>query len=117
VSYTIDQAIEDSGTKLFVLVERNSERLIGLDSASGGYPWFPSSFTQIKIWLSYEEADRYRRTEQDGHKKWAIYSLWLDFEEYEVEEEELEDIEGLAEFLSLATELYKRTKAEGRRIE
>lgn len=33
--------------------------LVGLDDASGGYPWRPRHWAQIQKWRTPEEAERY----------------------------------------------------------
>jgi hypothetical protein len=47
--------------KYFVCVTQENE-MIGLDTASGGYPWIPQSLSSVAFWVSRTEAERYRDT-------------------------------------------------------
>jgi hypothetical protein len=46
----------------FALQNRETKQLVGLDASSGGYPWYPNSFHNIKIWPSRAEAAHYYET-------------------------------------------------------
>lgn len=50
---------------VYVVVNQNRE-LVGLDEPSGGYPYVPSFWNNVKFWKYREDADSYCDTMNTG---------------------------------------------------
>lgn len=52
--------------------KEDAGKFVGLDHASGGYPYLTDRIASIHIWHNYDEACRYRNM---FDKEWIIYEL------------------------------------------
>lgn len=77
--------------KLYVIAGDNGD-LIAVDSASGGYPWVPTVFQDVRLWNSVEEAANYIAVIQwrDPNHKWKIRVLNLSLSDISVDEETIQ---------------------------
>lgn len=52
---TLDQKIDG------YCIRAANGKYIGLDSASGGYPYIPNDIVNIHVWRTQEEAEKYKQ--------------------------------------------------------
>lgn len=55
----------------FCIYDRNSQKLIGIDAASGGYPFATSDFRSVHLFFTKESAQEYA----DKFKKGDSYNF------------------------------------------
>lgn len=64
----------------YVLFNQKSDRFVGCDHSSGGYPWESDTIQSITIWPEQSRADKYRLTpgfERFNSGQWIVYPLVL----------------------------------------
>lgn len=63
------------------VIKTKSNKHIGIDTASGGYPFESNTVTGARIWNNKDEAKRYRDTfisPAYGGENWSLHEVKID---------------------------------------